>query len=98
MAEPRRFEIVNDDPPHAASPQESQSAQVAQKLILMALQTLSQKAMVAIDGLFTLFTVCLVFWYAMSILPDPGDKQLMGLALFALFVLAANVIHFRRKK
>lgn len=102
MAEPqpiRRFAVEPEEAPVQSPSPISQAAQsAAQQMILLALNTLGQRFIVALDGMFLLITVCLVFWYAMSTLPEPTDKQLIGLATFAAFVLIANVIHLRRRK
>jgi len=62
---------------------------------MLALKALSQRALIALDNLFTLLTVFLVFWLWRST-PEPNTYQLVGLGIFAVFVLAANVI-VRRK-
>ena len=60
-------------------------------LLALALKTMGQRALIAVDNLFTLVTVCLAFYLWHSI-PDPNTLQVVALALFAVFVLAANVI------
>lgn len=85
----RKFEIVKDDEP--ARPDHSAAIQA----IMLGLKALSQRALIAIDNLFTLLTVGSGFWLWLSI-PDPNVYQLVGMAMYALFVLAANVI-VRRK-
>lgn len=88
MARPQ-FEVVDDTPPdeehsHTAS------------LLALSLKALSQRALVAVESLFTLITVFLVFWVWTSI-PDPNTHQIVSLGIFAAFVLAANVIVRRIK-
>lgn len=67
--------------------------------VTLGLKALSQGAAIAIANmashLFSLITVAMVFWIWSSI-PDPNNYQLISLALFGLFILAANVI-VRRK-
>ena len=60
-------------------------------ILALALKTMGQRALIAIDNLFTLVTVCLAFylWHSIS---DPNVLQVIALALFGLFVLAANII------
>jgi hypothetical protein len=60
-------------------------------ILALALKTMGQRALIAVDNLFTLVTVCLAFYLWHSI-PEPNTLQVVALALFALFVLAANVI------
>lgn len=95
MAEPsKRFEVVQEDDSLSPVPP-SPSPGAAVGVLLLALKALSQRALVAIDNLFCLLTVFAVFWLWRST-PDPNVYQITSLALFALFVLAANVI-VRRK-
>lgn len=91
MAETRRFEVVEGT--EAPNPPEDNSA--ATQALVLALKALSQRALIAVDNLFTLISVCLVFWLFKS-LPTPDTFQLAALGIFSLFVLAANVI-VRRK-
>lgn len=95
MAE-RRFEVVDDTPEFPAQPpQPNPQQQRAQardiSLLLLSLKALSQRALVALSSLFTLITVGSAFWLWMTI-PHPDVYQLVGLGMYALFVLAANFI------
>lgn len=62
---------------------------------MLALKALSQRFVVALLDLFCLVTVTGAWWLWHSI-PDPNVNQIVSLSIFALFVLAANVI-VRRK-
>lgn len=68
---------------------------VAVTMIMLGLKALSQRALTAISDLFTLITVGSAFWL-WSTIPAPNDRQIASLTIYALFVLAANVI-VRRK-
>lgn len=60
-------------------------------MLLMGLKALSQRALIALSSLFTLITVASAFWLYMSRTTlDPQQLVLCG--MYALFVLAANVI------
>lgn len=85
MAAPK-FDIVPDTPDE---PEQNNS--VAAELLALSLKALSQRAMVALESLFTLITVGLVFWVWVSI-PEPTTHQIVSMSIFATFVLAANVI------
>lgn len=67
--------------------------------VMMGLKALSQGAAIALASIashvFSLITVAMVFWIWLSI-HDPNNYQLVSLAMFSLFILAANVI-VRRK-
>ena len=105
MAVVRQFEVVEEPespppmplpapqvpPQKRADPEDSAAAGV----IMLALKALSQRALVAIESMFTLITVfsAFVLWYK---IPTPNEHQIVALALYAVFVLAANWI-VRRK-
>lgn len=93
MADPaRRFEIVEDDH-QAPGPQ----GERATDLLLLALKTFSAKTVHALESCFSLFTVALVFWAALSILtPGPSINQLVGLGILSAFVLIANFLVLKR--
>lgn len=67
--------------------------------ILMGLKALSQGAMIALGTIattvFSLLTVASAFYVWISI-PKPDNYQLASLAMYGMFILAANVI-VRRK-
>lgn len=101
----RPFELVVDQvepPPPApapAAPPPQQKAPalngVAITMMQMALTALSQRALIALAACFTLLTVGSAFWL-WYLTPEPTDRQIMSLTIYALFVLAINVI-VRRK-
>lgn len=89
MARPA-FEVV-EDTPDEQPPQQSRLESAGLSTLLLGLKTLSQRTLVALDNLFTLITVGSAFWLWMSI-PSPNTYQLIGLAMYGTFVLAANWI------
>lgn len=99
----RPFELVVDQveaPPQApqvAAPQQKTPVLngVAIQMMTMALGALSQRAVIALAACFTLLTVGSAFWLWMSI-PDPNTNQIISLSIYAVLVLAINVI-VRRK-
>lgn len=96
MPEPRRqFEVVADDidPGRPMAAPRTESAALG--LLLLSIKALSQRAVTALADLFTLLTVASAFWLWMSI-PEPNDRQIISLSIYAVFVLAANAI-VRRK-
>lgn len=60
-------------------------------ILTLALGTLGKRALIALDNLFTLITVGLV-WYIFLTVPNPNPLQVTELGIFALFVLFANII------
>jgi len=99
----RPFELVVDQAeappqaPQAAPPQPKAPALngVAIQMMMMALGALSQRAVIALAACFTLLTVGSAFWLWMSI-PDPNPNQIVSLTIYAVLVLAINII-VRRK-
>lgn len=69
---------------------EQQRAQ-AMQVLMLALQTLGKRALIAVSNLFTLVTVGSAWWLWMSV-PDPNTHQLVYLGGYALFVLVINFI------
>lgn len=105
MAQPHRFEVIEEDdetpapstPDKSASADKSTEAFVAVLDKLLGLKSLAQRAAIAIADLFSLITVATVFWLCLAIVPyEPTTYQLAGLCGYALFIVAVNVI-VRRK-
>jgi len=86
----RGLQLVDESASASSEPATAQTDRGI-NLLALALKTMGQRALIAIDNLFTLVTVCLAFYLWHSI-PDPNTLQVVALALFAVFVLAANVI------
>ena len=87
-----RVEVAPPAPPPAKT---SAIDWGALQLLGVALTALSQRALVALGQCFTLLTVasCFYLWY---LTPEPTDRQIVSLALYACFVLATNVIQRRK--
>jgi hypothetical protein len=72
---------------------------VATNLLLLSLKTLAQRTVVAVADLFTLLTVTSA-WTLWYINPNPNTLQIVSLSIYAVFVVAVNVIvrsHASRK-
>lgn len=97
MPDPRsRLQIVEEIPdqqPQAVPADPLVS--VGATALMLGIKALSQRTLVALDGLSTLITVGLVFWLWLSI-PNPSVNQLVGMGMFAIFVLAANFVARKR--
>lgn len=98
MADPAAiFRLVEEPEPtpdaKAAAPSAGMTA--ALQFFLLSLKTLSQRTVLALADLFCLGTVGLVFavWWSV---PDPNAYQIVSHSIFAVFVLAANIIVRRR--
>lgn len=92
-----RLELVGtedeetDGGPHRPVPPPKTASRLDVGLLTLALQTLSKRALIAVESCFTLLTVGSAFWL-WSTIPDPNTNQIVSLTLYAGFVLAANVI------
>ena len=94
MAEPKRFELVQEPDPDETAPaprSEPAGAGIATDLILLSLQALSKRTLVALSNLFCLLTVGSAFWLCLTI-HDPNTLQLVEIGGYFGFVLAANWI------
>ena len=98
-----KFQLVEDQveiapPPQSFAPAPAKTSAIdwgALQLLGVALTALSQRAMVALAASFSLLTVASAF-YLWMITPNPTDRQIVSLAIYAGFVLAINLI-VRRK-
>ncbi len=94
-----KFQLVEDPveiAPPAPSPAKTSAIDWgALQLLGVALTALSQRALVALGQCFTLLTVASGFylWY---LTPEPTDRQIVSLTIYACFVLAINVIVRKR--
>lgn len=68
---------------------------VAIAMLTIGLKALSQRALTAATDLFT-FLTCVGAWYLWYCIPEPNDRQIASLAIYAVFTLAINWI-VRRK-
>lgn len=88
MAHPK-FEVVDDDttasPPSAGEREHG----LAMAATLLAISTLSKRAIAEAKTWFTLLTMGGTWWLWYSI-PDPSPTQIVSLSIFAVFILAAN--------
>lgn len=93
MAEPKRFELVQDDAETAAStePPATTESPFWSEVLLLSLQTLSKRTLVALSNLFCLLTVGSVFVLFYNT-PTPSVLQIVSLSIYAVFVATINVI------
>ncbi len=70
----------------------SKVSAAAIQMMAMALRALSQRALIALSNLFMLLTGASVFvlWYRAP--DDPTLRQIALLSLYAMFVLALNIV------
>ena len=68
---------------------------IAAQALTLILKGLSQKALIAISSLFTSAALFSAWWLWMTILPDPSNRQLIGVGMYAVFILAVEVVRRR---
>jgi hypothetical protein len=95
MAEAKRFELVQDDDP--APRDEPADAGRSADLLLLSLQALSKRTIVALGNLYSMFMVGSAWFLFMRTLPSPTEYQLVGLFLYGLLIIAVHVI-IRRER
>jgi hypothetical protein len=71
---------------------ESDRSEAATKILVVALKALSQRALVALSACFTLLTVASAFALWWRVLPEPSILQLIGLGIYAIFVLSVHLV------
>lgn len=67
----------------------------AMATLKLLLATISQKTLVALSNLVTAGAVGSAWWLWDSVLPEPTTHQLVGVSLYAAFILAVE--YLRRK-
>lgn len=88
----QNFQVVDSEDDETEVPVASKpEREAAVQMLLLLLGTLSKRTLVALDNCFTLITVGSAFWLWSSI-PNPSVQQIVALGIYALFVLAANII------
>lgn len=89
MSNLKLIEEVGTEAPEASSVDKGES-DLATKLLITALTALSKRAVIALASLQTLLAIGAVLFLAYKVLlPAPNITQVMGLAVFAGFVLSA---------
>ena len=86
VIQPEQFQIEAIDEP------DQNKSDAASQMLFMALKALSQRALVALSACFTLITVGSAFALWWRVLPEPSVLQLVGLGLYALFLLSIHIL------
>jgi len=88
------FQPVPDSERVIQHPSAPREASVGLQIVLAAL---SQKLGAFATAIFTLLTVGSVWWLWLVSPSDPSVKTLVGLGMYALFILALHVIRGKQK-
>lgn len=79
-----------------AVPPSGQATNALTALLIMSLRALSARAVVALSNLFMAASAGSAWWLWYVTMPQPSVPQLVGLTLYAGFVLALNYMLRRR--
>ncbi len=69
---------------------------IATEMLTIALKALSQRFVVALSSLFGLALASSVFALAWKVMPNPSIETLVGLGLYAWFVLSLIYLRYRK--
>lgn len=83
------FQVVEDV---ELPPTQSAAESMGLNMLVLGMKTVSQRAAAAIVDAFLLLTVGSAWWLWWST-PDPNPHQIVSLAIYAVFVLIANLIY-----
>lgn len=89
---------VKDDaptPPPTRGDAASSMHAIAIETLMLSLKALSQRALTAASALFTGAALFSAWWLWRSVLPNPSIEQLVGVTLYALFILAIEIVRRR---
>ena len=78
--------IVPEETSPAAAPKQEPNA--AAGILFLALKALSQRALWALAAIRNLILAGSVFWLCLAVIAAPTEPQLIGVGMYALFVLA----------
>lgn len=95
MTATRLREVTSEEVP--SQPEPNHAAQASMQLLVLALKTLSQRTVIALAALRGLVLAGSVFWLAMTVVENPSTPKLVGLGLYAAFVVIIELMVSRRK-
>ena len=90
MGEP--FRIISEEEAKKPSRTDQAIEAAGMQTLMLGLSALSQRTIVALSRLFVLLATASAFALWWRVMPDPTYLQLLGLGLYATFVLTASVI------
>ncbi len=79
-------DMIVPEEPAPASPKQEPNA--AAGILFLALKALSQRALWALAAIRNLILAGSVFWLCLAVIAAPTEPQLIGVGMYALFVLA----------
>ena len=98
---PKAFTIVGEeqapDNPIPQTPAQAQDAANAVRLLMLSLRVVSQRFVTALSHLFTAVGLASAWYLWLKILPNPTITQLVGVGLYAGFLLAIEFVRRMNK-
>jgi hypothetical protein len=88
--------LIGQEPEPPVSPPTNHAANVLTSLLFASMRALSQRAVIALSNLFMAASAASAWWLWYVTMPAPTVPQLVGLTLYAGFILALNFM-LRRK-
>lgn len=73
-------------------PRQTAAANQALQLLLLAVKTISQRALIAATNAVTLIGLASAFWLWLAALPNPSPNQLIALGLYGLLLIGLRWI------
>lgn len=79
-------------PTQVQPPRPSPAANQALALLLLAVKTIGQRALIAATNAVTLIGLASAFWLWLSVLPNPSTNTIVALALYGLLLIGLRWI------
>lgn len=79
-------------PTQVQPPRPNPAANQALALLLLAVKTISQRALIAATNAVTLIGLASAFWLWLAALPNPSPNQLIALGLYGLLLIGLRWI------
>lgn len=93
--EEREIPSIGEQAPQATQSSGVSHSSAATQMLLMAIGQLSKRFVIALSNLFTAAGLFSAWWLWSSVLPSPTVLQLIGVGMYALFLLALEFVRRR---
>lgn len=94
QAQKRGFQVI-DEQESSQQPAADPLTKASTAFLLLSLKALSQRAMTAVTNLMTITLVASSWFLWRSVLENPSVTQLIGVGMYALFVLLIDIVRRR---
>lgn len=93
--EEHEIPTIAEQPPPKTQSSVAQSSSAATQMLLLAIGSLSKRFVIALSAWFTAAGLFSAWWLWSTVLPNPSVLQLVGVGMYAAFLLALEFV--RRK-